>query len=234
MGGVPVDLGIVKDKEATLRDAVVAALEGCNMLVTSGGVSMGEADLLKPILEVRRVCGEGCASQPAGQRGRFAYLPTCLPAYVFIFIFPFPCMFFLHLVPLSSSLLFLLDGRLSQRLVCLSIYQHTTTPRAPNPPPPEKSLGTVHFGRICMKPGKPTTFATAAAAAGGGGGGRGEGVDGVSSPPRRLIFALPGNPVSSLVCSHLFVAPAVRRMRGYALPDCMLPQVCVFSLIHGM
>lgn len=77
-----------------------------------------------------------------------------------------------------------------------------------------------------MKPGKPTTFATAAAV-GGGGGGRGETVDGVSSPPRRLIFALPGNPVSSLVCSHLFVAPAVRRMRGYALPDCMLPQVCV-------
>lgn len=55
MGGVPVDLGIVKDKEATLRDAVVAALEGCDVLVTSGGVSMGEADLLKPILEVRRV-----------------------------------------------------------------------------------------------------------------------------------------------------------------------------------
>jgi gephyrin len=22
------------------------------------------------------------------------------------------------------------------------------------------SIGTIHFGRICMKPGKPTTFAT--------------------------------------------------------------------------
>lgn len=81
-----------------------------------------------------------------------------------------------------------------------------------------------------MKPGKPTTFATAAAVGGGGGGG---GADGGSSPPRRLIFALPGNPVSSLVCSHLFVAPAVRRMRGYALPDCMLPQVCVHLCVYA-
>lgn len=52
MGGVPVDLGIVRDKEATLKGAVEAALEQCDVLVTSGGVSMGEADLLKPILEV--------------------------------------------------------------------------------------------------------------------------------------------------------------------------------------
>lgn len=52
MGGVPIDLGIVKDKEATLKGAVEAALEQCDVLVTSGGVSMGEADLLKPILEV--------------------------------------------------------------------------------------------------------------------------------------------------------------------------------------
>lgn len=68
-----------------------------------------------------------------------------------------------------------------------------------------------------MKPGKPTTFATTA-----GGGGD----DGGGGPARpRLIFALPGNPASSLVCSHLFVAPALRRMRGYALPDCMPAQV---------
>ena len=52
MGGVPVDLGIVRDKEASLKDAVEAGLKHCEVLVTSGGVSMGEADLLKPILEV--------------------------------------------------------------------------------------------------------------------------------------------------------------------------------------
>lgn len=53
MGAVPVDLGIVRDKETTLKGAVLAALDRCDVLVTSGGVSMGEADLLKPILEVR-------------------------------------------------------------------------------------------------------------------------------------------------------------------------------------
>lgn len=56
MGAVPVDLGIVRDKETTLKGAVLAALHRCDVLVTSGGVSMGEADLLKPILEVC-VCG---------------------------------------------------------------------------------------------------------------------------------------------------------------------------------
>lgn len=74
MGGVPVDLGIVKDKEATLRGAVEAALEGCDLLVTSGGVSMGEADLLKPILEVRRVV---VCDAPA-------CLPACLRAGCFV------------------------------------------------------------------------------------------------------------------------------------------------------
>lgn len=54
MGGIPVDLGIIRDKQASLREAIEAALEHCHVLVTSGGVSMGEADLLKPILEVCR------------------------------------------------------------------------------------------------------------------------------------------------------------------------------------
>lgn len=73
-----------------------------------------------------------------------------------------------------------------------------------------------------MKPGKPTTFATTAAGSGGD--------SGSADVGRRLIFALPGNPVSSLVCAYLFVAPAIRRMRGYALQDCMLAQVWVCVL----
>ncbi|OQR96929.1 gephyrin-like protein [Achlya hypogyna] len=63
-----------------------------------------------------------------------------------------------------------------------------------------QELGTVHFGRIHMKPGKPTTFATIPAATG----------------PPKLVFALPGNPVSCLVTSCLLVAPALRRLRGTA------------------
>jgi molybdopterin molybdotransferase len=59
-------------------------------------------------------------------------------------------------------------------------------------------LGTVHFGRIAFKPGKPTTFATV----------RG-----------KLVFGLPGYPVSSLVSFEVFVRPALRRLQGDARPD---------------
>src|SRR4029078_13134191 len=56
------------------------------------------------------------------------------------------------------------------------------------------ALGEVHFGRINFKPGKPLTFATV----------RG-----------RLVFALPGFPVSSLVTFEVFVRPALRKMQGF-------------------
>src|SRR5438874_11525259 len=51
--------------------------------------------------------------------------------------------------------------------------------------------GTVHFGRVSMKPGKPLTFVT------------------VGDKP---IFALPGFPGSSLVSFELFVRPALLLM----------------------
>ncbi|MBI1801659.1 MAG: molybdopterin molybdotransferase MoeA [Chloroflexi bacterium] len=54
--------------------------------------------------------------------------------------------------------------------------------------------GTIHFGRVVMKPGKPVTFAT------------------IGGKP---LFALPGFPVSSLVSFELFVRPALRRMAGH-------------------
>lgn len=49
------------------------------------------------------------------------------------------------------------------------------------------------FHKVAMKPGKPVLF-------------------GVSSKPNRLVFGLPGNPVSSLVCFELFVRPAIRKL----------------------
>jgi len=71
--------------------------------------------------------------------------------------------------------------------------------------------GTLHFDRVVMKPGKPLTFATvprpsAASRA-----------VGASSRPL-LVFGLPGNPVSALVCFSLTVAPALRRMCGRPHP----------------
>jgi molybdopterin molybdotransferase len=59
-----------------------------------------------------------------------------------------------------------------------------------------ESLGTVHVGRVKLKPGKPFTFATLT----GG----------------KLAFGLPGFPVSSLVTFEVFVRPALRKMQGFA------------------
>ena len=55
----------------------------------------------------------------------------------------------------------------------------------------------VRFSKVKMKPGKPTLFGT-----------RGE----------RLIFGLPGNPVSTLVAFRVLVWPALRKMMGHPEP----------------
>jgi len=106
-----VDLGIVVDMEADLQRALQAAATKCDVIVTSGGVSMGDADHVKRILS---------------------------------------------------------------------------------------NIGTIHFGRLNMKPGKPTTFAS------------------VGANEQTLVFALPGNPVSCLVTKTLLVDPAVKIMRGFS------------------
>ena len=67
--------------------------------------------------------------------------------------------------------------------------------------------GTIHFGRVSVKPGKPTTFAT---------------VEG-SKP----IFALPGNPASALVMFYIFVIPGLRKLGGWPSHACRLPRVRV-------
>eukprot|EP00977_Amphora_coffeiformis_P003334 scaffold620_cov169-Amphora_coffeaeformis.AAC.4 len=59
--------------------------------------------------------------------------------------------------------------------------------------------GTLHFGRIHMKPGKPSTFVTIPRAA-----------TNLSSSSTRFVFALPGNPVSGVVCAHLLVRPCLQ------------------------
>jgi gephyrin len=119
-GGIPVDLGIARDEQRDLEERVERGLREADVLLTSGGVSMGELDLLKPLLE---------------------------------------------------------------------------------------NAGQVHFGRVLMKPGKPLTFATATA-------------DGASddSAHKCLVFALPGNPVSSLVTYYLFAVPALRKLAGWPDP----------------
>lgn len=56
------------------------------------------------------------------------------------------------------------------------------------------SRGTIHFGRVRTKPGKPVTFAT---------------VDG------KPCFAMPGFPVSALVSFEIFARPALLKMAGH-------------------
>lgn len=45
-----VDLGVVRDDAAEVRDAIERALASCDALLTSGGVSMGEHDHVKAVL----------------------------------------------------------------------------------------------------------------------------------------------------------------------------------------
>ncbi|CEF87378.1 hypothetical protein FGSG_05299 [Fusarium graminearum PH-1] len=112
-----VDLGIASDKPGTLEETLRDGLRRADLLITTGGVSMGELDLLKPTIE--------------------------------------------------------------------------------------RSLGgTIHFGRVAMKPGKPTTFATVPVK------------DNAGQRVIKAIFSLPGNPASALVTFHLFVLPSLHKLSG--------------------
>jgi molybdenum cofactor synthesis domain-containing protein len=64
----------------------------------------------------------------------------------------------------------------------------------------ERLKGHLHFGRMHMKPGKPTTFVTIPSLKG-----------------TRLVFAMPGNPVSAIVCTQLLVRPCLDLL--FSRPD---------------
>jgi len=62
--------------------------------------------------------------------------------------------------------------------------------------PTLEALGVdMHFWRVEMRPGHPLAFGTTSST---------------------LVFGLPGNPVSSMVCFEQFVLPALRRMMGHS------------------
>jgi molybdopterin molybdotransferase len=69
----------------------------------------------------------------------------------------------------------------------------------------------VHFDQVAIKPGKPTVFATAPLAAWAAG--EASSLRSTNSG-RRLVFGLPGNPVSVIVVFRLLVEPALRRLAG--------------------
>uniref|UniRef100_A0A146M710 Gephyrin n=2 Tax=Lygus hesperus TaxID=30085 RepID=A0A146M710_LYGHE len=59
----------------------------------------------------------------------------------------------------------------------------------------------IMFGRVNMKPGKPTTFAVLN-----------------YNGKKKFVFALPGNPASATVMTHLLVIPALKKMCGHQSP----------------
>jgi molybdopterin molybdotransferase len=46
-----IDMGVVRDKPDELREALLTASNNADLIITSGGVSVGEADFIKTILE---------------------------------------------------------------------------------------------------------------------------------------------------------------------------------------
>lgn len=76
-----------------------------------------------------------------------------------------------------------------------------------------------------MKPGKPLTFAEI-------------NVESPDStlPNKILAFGLPGNPVSCLVCFHLFVVPVIHCLSGWPNPHHLrllkLPNYFLFLFSH--
>lgn len=66
-----------------------------------------------------------------------------------------------------------------------------------------KSCGVkIHFNKVAIKPGKPTVFGTKS---------------------KKLVFGLPGNPVSVLVIFELFVVPAIDQMVGRKTKEKLVP-----------
>ncbi|KAL0437130.1 UNVERIFIED_CONTAM: Molybdopterin biosynthesis protein CNX1 [Sesamum radiatum] len=120
------DLGIAHDDEKEIEGILDRAFSsGIDILLTSGGVSMGDRDFVKPLLEKK---------------------------------------------------------------------------------------GRLYFHKVCMKPGKPLTFAEIL-----------HGSTEDRADTKILAFGLPGNPVSCLVCFHLFLVPTIRHLSGWAHPH--LPRV---------
>lgn len=73
-GGAPADLGIVRDQEATLADTINLGLEMSDGLITSGGVSMGQLDLVKPYLAEHGELFFGRVNTKPGKPVTFAVL----------------------------------------------------------------------------------------------------------------------------------------------------------------
>jgi molybdopterin molybdotransferase len=75
-GGIPVDLGRVTDEAGTLQETIERGLHQADVLLTSGGVSMGQLDLVKPYLAKRGTIHFGRVRAKPGKPVTFATLDS--------------------------------------------------------------------------------------------------------------------------------------------------------------
>lgn len=71
-GAEPLDLGVVRDKAGVLEETIERGLAEADALLTSGGVSMGQLDLVKPYLATRGVIHFGRVNTKPGKPVTFA------------------------------------------------------------------------------------------------------------------------------------------------------------------
>lgn len=71
-GAIPLDLGIVRDKQGQLEQTIERGLAEADALLTSGGVSMGQLDLVKPYLAARGTVHFGRVNTKPGKPVTFA------------------------------------------------------------------------------------------------------------------------------------------------------------------
>jgi len=75
-GGLPINLGIARDDPADISARVKEGLDRADILLTSGGVSMGELDLIKPLLEQSGKVHFGRLLMKPGKPLTFATVPS--------------------------------------------------------------------------------------------------------------------------------------------------------------
>jgi molybdopterin molybdotransferase len=112
----------------------------------------------------------------------------------------------------------------------------------------ERELGVRElFWRIAMRPGKPLSFGVRGGSPAGQPGGSPAGESGrwpagqpggspASEPPgerhKTLLFGVPGNPVSVLVCFELFVRPALAALQGAHNPRPAFTRAALASTVE--
>lgn len=142
-GAEVVDLGIVRDDEALLEQVLTDAVEthGCDALVTSGGVSMGDYDVVKAVLaRVARMQWFQIAMKPA-KPFAFGTLPVRAGGAVPVFGLPGN--------PVSSLMSFELLARPALRQMMGHPHPHRPRVRGiVDEDVPRRRDGKTHFDRV--------------------------------------------------------------------------------------